>query len=111
MLENTKVLENDKKSLENEIDTLKREIMEIYKEIHKVDEIEAVEKHAVLNLPVLNLLEQGTVRLRQQDVQDLKQWAKESIVQKQEMKQWKERTTQTIQEKDVRIQELENEIE
>ncbi|MBD2816862.1 hypothetical protein ID850_19545, partial [Xenorhabdus sp. Flor] len=74
-------------------------------------EIEAVEKHAVLNLPVLNLLEQGTVRLRQQDVQDLKQWAKESIVQKQEMKQWKERTTQTIQEKDVRIQELESEIE
>ncbi|MBD2827267.1 hypothetical protein, partial [Xenorhabdus szentirmaii] len=110
VLENTKVLENDKKSLESEIDTLKREIMEIYKEIHKVDEIEAVEKHAVLNLPVLNLLEQGTVRLRQQDVQDLKQWAKESIVQKQEMKQWKERTTQTIQEKDVRIQELESEI-
>ncbi|MDF9627044.1 MobV family relaxase, partial [Bacillus cereus] len=107
VLENTKVLESDKKSLESEIDTLKREIMEIYKEIHKVDEIEAVEKHAVLNLPVLNLLEQGTVRLRQQDVQDLKQWAKESIVQKQEMKQWKERTTQTIQEKDVRIQELE----
>ncbi|MGQ4672437.1 MobV family relaxase (plasmid) [Bacillus toyonensis] len=111
VLENTKVLESDKKSLESEIDTLKREIMEIYKEIHKVDEIEAVEKHAVLNLPVLNLLEQGTVRLRQQDVQDLKQWAKESIVQKQEMKQWKERTTQTIQEKDVRIQELESEIE
>ncbi|MGG0009167.1 MobV family relaxase [Bacillus tropicus] len=111
VLENTKVLESDKKSLESEIDTLKREIMEIYKEIHKVDEIEAVEKHAVLNLPVLNLLEQGTVRLRQQDVQDLKQWAKESIVQKQEMKQWKERTIQTIQEKDVRIQELESEIE
>lgn len=110
VLENTKVLESDKKSLESEIDTLKREIMEIYKEIHKVDEIEAVEKHAVLNLPVLNLLEQGTVRLRQQDVQDLKQWAKESIVQKQEMKQWKERTTQTIQEKDLRIQELESRI-
>lgn len=29
---------------------------------------------------------------------------------KQEMKQWKESTTQTIQEKDGRIQELENEI-
>ncbi|MBD2807196.1 hypothetical protein ID855_21565, partial [Xenorhabdus sp. ZM] len=109
VLESTKVLEMDKSSLKDEIDTLKREIMEIYKEIHKVDEIEAVEKHVLLNLPVLNLLEQGTVRLRQQDVQDLKQWAKESIVQKQEMKQWKERTTQTIQEKDVRIQELENE--
>lgn len=110
VLESTKVLERDKKSLKDEIDTLKREIMEIYKEIHKVDEIEVVEKHAVLNLPVLNLLEQGTVRLRQQDVQDLKQWAKESIVQKQEIKYWKERTTQTIQEKDVRIQELESEI-
>ena len=111
VLESTKVLERDKNALKDEIDTLKREIMEIYKEIHKVDEIETVEKHAVLNLPVLNLLEQGTVRLRKQDVQDLKQWAKESIVQKQEMKQWKERTTQTIQEKDVRIQELESAIE
>ncbi|MEC2554791.1 MobV family relaxase, partial [Bacillus tropicus] len=111
VLENTRTLESDKELLEGQLDTLKREITDIYKEIHKVDEIEMVEKHALLNLPVLNLLEQGTVRLRQQDVQDLKQWAKESIVQKQEMKQWKERTTQTIQEKDVRIQELESGIE
>ncbi|MBD2823075.1 hypothetical protein ID852_21000, partial [Xenorhabdus sp. 42] len=71
---------------------------------------ETVEKHVLLNLPVLNLLEQGTVRLRQQDVQDLKQWAKESIVQKQEMRHWKERTTQTIQKKEERIEELENEV-
>ncbi|MGG3047146.1 MobV family relaxase [Bacillus anthracis] len=110
VLENTKVLENDKKSLESEIGTLKREVLGIYKEIHKVDEIEAVEKHALLNLPVLNLLEQGTVRLRQQDVQDLKQWAKESVIQKQEMRKWKEKTTQTLQKKEKKIEELENEI-
>lgn len=110
VVRDNKVLEKDRNTLEEEIEALKRDIVDIYKEIHKVDEIETVEKHALLNLPVLNLLEQGTVRLREKDVQDLKQWAKESIVQKQEMKQWKERTTQTIQQKDVRIQELESEI-
>ncbi|KXY28139.1 hypothetical protein AT267_10725, partial [Bacillus cereus] len=110
VVRDNKVLEKDRNTLEEEIKALKRDIVDIYKEIHKIDEIETVEKHALLNLPVLNLLEQGTVRLREKDVQDLKQWAKESIVQKQEMKQWKERTTQKIQQKDVRIQELENEI-
>lgn len=110
VLKNTKVLERGKKSLEEKIDALKQEIIDAYKKIHKVDEIETVEKHVLLNLPVLNLLEQGTVRLRQQDVQDLKQWAKESIIQKQEMRHWKERTTQTIQKKEERIKELENEV-